>query len=234
MAFLFNYRISAFSAIDIDAIEMGNEMSAPVCSPNAVTKIVCFFYSLSLLVLKCVGCMSPERECLYNVRTWLCVAHLKYTNALRMLQFYTRSKCLTLTEERARTNECYAIVCMQTHIHRGHTVMCARENRRRWFGCKLLFVLFVSRNGRERERRREGIGWSAFVFVCDAPRRWLLFDFIHVGCMCFPISATARPNAFLQRHFIPLIHKWWRLKAFYSRTECDFGQMCAVTGWLAG
>lgn len=112
MAFLFNYRISAFSAIDIDAIEMGNEMSAPDRSPNAVTKIVCVCFLLalpfSLLVLKCVGCMSRERKCSYHVRTWLRVAHLKYTNALRMLQFYTRSKCLTLRNVRVLCNCVYA------------------------------------------------------------------------------------------------------------------------------
>lgn len=64
-----------------------------------------------------------------------------------------------------------------------------RVNKRRWFGCKLLlllFVVFFSFGADELTTRGPSLV-QLFLFSV-APRRWLLFDFIHVGCMCCPIS----------------------------------------------
>lgn len=143
------------------------------------------------------------------------------TNALRMLQFY--SECLAI---------CRGTV-MYANSFPG-TVM--RVNKRRWFGCKLLLFAFFfcvcvgenrHREVTEGEGEWESMGWRSFVYLFFvAPRRgWLLFDFIHVGCMCCLIQLRLRPNAFLQHSINP---QTITPESFSFGIKCDFGKCDAL------
>lgn len=146
------------------------------------------------------------------------------------------------TEEQMNEPHCI-MPGMQTHsLANGD----ARVNKRRWFGSANYYLFFcgwVGQRGGVPDRQRattiECMGWPSFVFVFATPRRWLLCDFIHVGCMCCLISIRHGRNAFLQP-FHSINSQMMTPKSFFFFliifcTKCDFGK-CALTipaPWLS-
>lgn len=193
---------------------------------NAVTKIVCCFFVRSLhsnVHAVPAGLCVCAREC----SPW----HLKYTNALRMLQIYSE---MSGTKERLLCNANSFPSAAQHGMAEGCAWIKGVGSAASYY---YYYSLFFSRSGRMNWQRAGHRSFSCFCSPSHHGDDFYLILFTLVACVAqfhFGSVGSAMVRAkciFGRNHFIPLIRKWWCLKAFYSCPECDFGK-CAH--WTAG
>lgn len=101
------------------------------------------------------------------------------------------------------------------------------------------FFLFLGMGDTSRERESEGVKeWRHGVTViCICLRRtatmtfiWFYTRWLHV----FPDCCHGSAKCISAAPFYSINSQMMTPKSFlFSRTECDFGQMCGLAGWLA-